>query len=641
MIGKGGMGVVYLAYDEKLKRQVALKILSAILALTPAHLERFQRTAQIAANLSHPSIVKIHQLNQDKGFAYIASEFVEGRDLAQEVARRKAALQPTWNPREAALLLAEVADALHHAHQKGVIHRDVKPGNILLDSRGRAYLTDFGLAKMLDEQGLTRTGDVAGTFLYMSPEQARSAQPNVDHRTDIFSLGVVLYELVAGVRPFSGDTREAILTALESVRPRPLWQVVPGTPRDLDVIIQRALEKRPEDRFETAADFAADLRRFAEGTRPHARPPGPWRRLRRWARRHRRAVWAGVGTSALLFSGILTGRAMRSDGLVAVEFASEPSGALVAARPLLLETGEYGAATELGSTPCRRRLRPGHYRFVFQAADGFAEASRVVGSEEPGQSIHQVIVLTPEAVEGMIQIGGGVCWSGFRRKPGVKPPVPDPPPDVYQERCVAGFYIDRTEVTNGQYGAFLRATGHGPPLFWTEELEASRRDVPVVGLTWRDARAYAEWRGKRLPTRLEWERAARGVDGRRYPWGDSLVLGRPLAEMGSFGTGLKLDALGGLDAYLAAASPVGTHPMDCTPDGLLDMLGNVLEWVDTPDIRNQGDALVAIALQRLAMGASWRSKERYIDLQNYLIAPEDTPIADANIGFRCAKSQDP
>lgn len=643
-LGRGGMGVVYLAYDEKLKRQVALKVISAILAVTESHLERFQLGARANARLSHPSIVSVYQLNHDKGLAYIVSEYIEGRDLAEEVALRKAELRPTWAPREAALLLAEVADALHHAHQNNVIHRDVKPSNILLDERSRAYLTDFGLAKILDEQGLTRTGDVAGTFFYMSPEQVRAAQAPIDHRTDVFSLGVVLYELVTGGRPFLGDTREAVLSAISSVRPKPLWQVVHGLPRDLDLIVQRALEKRPEDRYDTAADFAADLRRFAEGSRPHTRPPGPWLRLRRWMRRHPEVVWASGGTLAFLTIGILAGRATRSDGLAAVELRSNPSGAQVAVRPLLLETGEYGAPIALGSTPCRRRLAPGHYRFVFTTDDGFAEASRVIRADDPTQTIHEAVTATSKVASGMVRIEGGSFWTGIRPAHPHSPWAHDPlegSPYAFQQRSVASYYIDRTEVTNADYGEFLRATGHSPPLCWSTEMDSSRMNLPVVGVTWRDARDYAEWRGKRLPTQLEWERAARGTDGRRYPWGDSLLPERSLREIVALGQDSLSVDLSSLQAYLASVSAVGTHPLDRTPDGLLDMLGNVIEWVDTPDTRYVDSAFVAVDLQRIAKGCSWPTKLRFVDLQTFVQAPENEPTGDLDIGFRCAKSQVP
>ena len=259
LVARGGMAQVYRAHDRLLDRPVALKVLFPELSVDRAFVERFRREAQAAANLSHPNIVPVFDWGEDGGTYFIVMEFVDGQPLSQ--ALRAGGPMP---PVRVAQLGAQVAAALSYAHRHGVIHRDVKPGNVLLTEDQQAKVTDFGIARAVNtEESLTQTGAVMGTATYFSPEQAEGI--GVDSRSDIYSLGVVLYEMVAGRPPFLGDTPVSIASKHVRDRPPLLRDLNPTVPPALEAVIAKAMAKSPDLRYQTAADLQADLRRFAEG----------------------------------------------------------------------------------------------------------------------------------------------------------------------------------------------------------------------------------------------------------------------------------------------------------------------------------------------------------------------------------------
>ncbi len=278
-IGSGSYGSVYKAHDPQLNRTVAIKILRAGRLGDQEDLDRFLREARSFAQLKHPGIVTLYEIGQDDGQYYLVEEFVQGATLAARMASE------TFGAREAAELAARICDALEVAHRQGVIHRDIKPANILLDGEGRPHLTDFGLAKVEgDEKPMTHSGDILGTPAYMSPEQARGQALHVDARSDVYSLGVVLYELLTRERPFQGNRRMLILQVLED-EPRPPRQLNEKVPRDLETICLKAMAKSPGRRYGSAAELADDLRRHLAGEPIKARPQSSLERLLSWTRR--------------------------------------------------------------------------------------------------------------------------------------------------------------------------------------------------------------------------------------------------------------------------------------------------------------------------------------------------------------------
>lgn len=258
-IARGGMADVYRARDNLLDRPVALKVLFAELSVDPSFVERFRREAQNAARLSHPNIVSVYDWGEEASTYFIVMELVEGESVSS-LLRQKGALLPD----RAATIGSETASALAFAHKNGVVHRDVKPGNILIDSRGSVKVTDFGIARARNTtENLTQTGAVMGTATYFSPEQAQGLA--VDQRSDVYSLGVVLYEMVAGTPPFKGDNPVTIAYKHVRETPPPLAQVAPAVPRAYQAIVDHAMAKAPGARYASADELRNDLERFRRG----------------------------------------------------------------------------------------------------------------------------------------------------------------------------------------------------------------------------------------------------------------------------------------------------------------------------------------------------------------------------------------
>lgn len=266
-LGKGAMGAVYQAHDPNLDLLVALKVLRHDRVINEEFARRFLAEAKALGRLDHPNIVRVFNVDEDAGTVYIAMEFIEGEDLSAVMKREP------LRPADIVDMGISVADALDYAHGKGIVHRDIKPSNLLLRSDGRLKLTDFGIAHIEDIAGheKTQAGEVLGTPAYMSPEQVLGKP--VDGRSDIFSLGIILYELGTGTRPFSGDSLGAIFNAITMEEPVPAMEKNPGISQPLDRVIMRCLEKDPEKRFPTGRALADALKECLP--RATVSPPGP------------------------------------------------------------------------------------------------------------------------------------------------------------------------------------------------------------------------------------------------------------------------------------------------------------------------------------------------------------------------------
>ena len=347
-LGRGGMGVVYEALQLSLSRRVALKVLPFAATFDQRQLQRFKNEAQAAALLHHTNIVPIYAVGCERGVHFYAMQLIEGQSLALLVRqlREQAGLAtadaksagggtdmsiteaylggvvPAASPatdaqfrstaaasisitaraprggdtffQKIARLVLQAADALEHAHQVGIVHRDIKPANLLINASGTLWVADFGLAQFQADASLTRTGDLLGTFRYMSPEQAGGQRTTVDHRTDIYSLGATFYELLTLEPVFAGESRQELLFQILHTEPRPPRQINRAIPVELETIVLKALRKTPTERYASAADLADDLRRFLDNRPILARRPTAVDRLRKWSRRHPSVVVAGV-----------------------------------------------------------------------------------------------------------------------------------------------------------------------------------------------------------------------------------------------------------------------------------------------------------------------------------------------------------
>jgi len=497
-LGQGGMATVYLGTDEKLGRQVAIK---ALPPSTRAFLGsgRFQREVLLAAQLSHPHIVPLFEADEADGILFYVMEYVEGESLAERL-RREGPLPLD----EAVRITAEVGDALYYAHQRGVIHRDVKPGNIML-AHGHALVTDFGVAKLLEQASdpsdpLTGTGITVGTAEYMSPEQAGGGR--VDARADIYGLAAVLYEMLAGEPPFTGPSVQAIVARVLSERPRPIRTLRPSLATHVEEALAAGLAKLPADRPATARAFVERLSRP-----PRARALG------------RRALWGALAVPAL-------------------------AAAVWAARAII------------------------HNRR---------------GPERPAG-----MVLVPA---GLYRVGGA-------------------PGRDARTAQLGSFYIDSTEVTVAAYQRFLSAVPGVTP--WTQKPPDGR---PVTRVLWAEAEAYCGWRDPagRLPSEDEWEAAARGPQGLRYPWGDAWVPGRANA-------GAVKDTL----------APVGEFAGGVSWVGAVDLIGNAWEWTSAAGVSSDGER------GHVIKGGAFNTLPKYATAAYRVVYPEDRS-ALGNTGFRCAR----
>jgi len=591
-LGEGGMAVVYKAYDTHLEREVALKVVRTENILPKAldrTMKRFKIEARKMASLSHPNIVKVMDYGEFNGTPFLVMEYIPGGTLKQMLGK-----PIPWQM--ALQLLQPIANALSYAHQKGLVHRDVKPSNILISENGTPYLSDFGIAKVLEieeTQDLTTTGMGVGTPEYMSPEQAEGKK--VDARSDIYSLGIVLYELLTGRKPFSADTPMAVIVKqLRDPLPDPR-KFIPDLLKSIEQILFKALAKQPNDRYADMKSFGmafekalkADARTVGEVKRPETTPipeeailPGFEEHTYDGQRPARQTMpmptW--VWGLALL-------------GLVAIVM-----GVFSARGSTPLDTSPAESATFV---PTSTSTQPPTATFVPTPALG-------IGSTMVSEKDGMILMYVP----------AGKFVMGSQDGETDELPVHT----VYLD----AFWIDKTEVTNAQYKLCVQAGVCSHP----SNLSAYDKNVyanyPVMYVGWSAANNYCTWAGRRLPTEAQWEKAARGTDERTYPWGEGIDCNK--ASYHDCQDGIR---------------PVDSHPEGASPYGALDMAGNVWEWVAdwysnyyyyisptrNPTGPTEGD-------YRSIRGGSWLSFVK--DLRSSSRLEDETGYRDYIIGFRCA-----
>ena len=587
-LGRGGMAEVYKVEDTKRGVYLAMKVLREDLAEDRVFLRRFQREAHNLAKLQHPNIVRFYGLEQDGRLAFILMDYIDGTTLRGEIFDANKPL-----PKERIIeILMPVCKALHYAHQTGIVHCDVKTSNIMIDKHGKVYLADFGIARMADAATSTMVG--IGTPAYMAPELIRGENPTP--QTDIYALGIVLYEmLTGGERPFIGESASTTGTTAEKVRWEHLKLAAPS-PRTYnkavsvraEAAVLQCLEKKQGKRFTSAVALLGAL-----GGDARQLEKKPSRRMKQKAqkkdfiqkrkikptqrqsadRREKKPIWqrwylwAGLAAAAVVV--LLT-----QITPPAVEIPTPKTDTLPATTLPMLGVGSTMVSEKDAMT--MMHVPKGNFLWGSTESDQYA-----YHNEFPQRSIY-----------------------------------------------LDAFWIDQTEVSNTQYQQCV-VDGFCSLIYLTKYYnDSSYSNHPVVYVNWHDASDYCEWAGRRLPTEAEWEKAARGTDGRTYPWGEGISCSQvDYGDCNEF----------------RETSPVGYFgDAGASPYGVLDMAGNVWEWVsdwydsdyygkspaDNPTGPNSGQLRVLRGGSWSKIGSDARSANRY---KSYF--PGSMPYS---IGFRCA-----
>ena len=606
-IGRGSSGVVYRAIQRSLNRVVALKVLPLVLRANDATAERFRREAIAASKLRHPGIASVISFGEVDGTFYYAMEFVDGPSLRAVMDRawgdKALPIDPQiGDPRAIARLVAEVADALHFAHEGKVVHRDVKPHNILLDRDGRPRLIDFGLAKLLDQRSISVRGDLLGTACYMSPEQTRARQEDVDRRSDVFSLGVVMYELLARRRPFEGDSHVAIFKSIVEDETPSMRRTPVRVPGQLEKICRHALEKEPKDRFQTAHEFAVELRRFLNGEQPLFKELPIAEKLRRTLVKRRTLLVAVPVAIAIGASAMLAAQPSGPTFDVSVR-TLDGSRARLVTRQLASLSGEFaGELSDHGrGSEWTVKLPLGLHRVELVGKDGSFAEWTVFPSGDPLDNTFRARMLQAVAT--------GELLEGWARVPAAE--VDDLEHPILKSLATSHgeFLVDRAIVSNGDFRR-LQAAGWRPEFpktwikmvdHWREKPAEAIDELPIIATTVFEAQRLAVELGGRLPDMTEC--IGFTVGGRRW-WEDSP------------------ESTAGLAIELAGVSPLGVGPPDYFahavgvraveprgPFGLLHPLGNVLVHAITARVDDQG----LVTTEGSYFGLSWTSPRTRLD----------------------------
>ncbi len=645
-LGRGGMGVVWLGRDRHGK-EAAIKLLPPHLLRTGEMVERFRREALLASAVRHPGLVRVLGFGEEEGTYFLVMERVVGPSLRElldepELYRNPSSSLPNLDdPQQAAALARGIALALEAIHQAGLIHRDIKPGNILLDELGKPRLSDFGLARSSDLDRLTRSGSPLGTPHYMSPEQARARRDGIDHRSDLYSLGAVLYELLAKHPPHRGSSSHEILYSIAHRQVRPLSKAAPSAPRPLIAMTERLLRRRRRDRYRDASGLIGDLDAFLDGRPIEARPTPRLARLRESfddPRMVRRLVPGGLlgalAIGALGASSIRSAPAAPAPSTYQLVVDNAPSlGDPIEAQSWV--RGDFpGVWESIGqSQPLsegRLELPAEPVRIVLTDGEGrFAELLREPDSNSPAEWLAAPRLASPAEVNAdmVLILGGEMPFEILRMDLEVSK-------ESTAERSmeVQPFWLDRAPVSVGQWRVFCSATGRELPLAWSQDTgDPLREDQPVCGIVLGEARAYAEWAGKRLPSLVEWY-AALGAGN--FDWAEGLssavVAGHP--------TDLTTALQGRSTEAARRRFTQGAGPGQ-GPHGLEQLVGGVAERLDTPWFEPHGGQWSWQAGLSTLWTSAWHSPQptkashlRWTYLGIRAIERSD------DIGFRCAKS---
>lgn len=638
-LGSGGSATVYAGQHAVHDRVDAIKVFRLSNPFDQS-LRRLRREARTLARLDHPHVARIydagHATTPEGPVAFCVLELVEH---ALPITTYAAHVQESVDERVS--LLLQAARGVAHAHRQNVIHLDLKPTNVLVDLQGQVKIVDFGIGRIVHEQRTTETLEsrgIHGTLAYMAPEQARTEQHPVDERADVFALGVLLCELVTSRHPFA-ETDEgwtAQLRRMQRDDADPRTDVLDRLPGALRAITQRALQWDPKMRYLDATALANDLAAYLKNEPIDARAPSLRERSVRLLRKRGLAV---TSTCVLLVSVALFVMTMLHPGgsfgaiptltVTALSASGAPiNNAEVYLVPIDPASRLAGPPVWLAVDPKEQPIEyEGLARIAVVSSAGFAECTRSFD----GRASHTIKVRIPEAT------GKAPKRMRFMPRGWYRVGKPEAGAPGFAERLVelAPFWIDKHEVSNAAYMRFCDETGHAWPRIWGEEYDSAWDNLPVIEVSLRDAKAFAEWNGKRLPTDVEWEAAARSPDGRDFPWGDEpptsahAVLRDPATRL----PGTRAERLRFyLDTVVAVDSIDGYE--DTSPNGCLHLYGNVTEWTESMIGGLAGGTTLAIF-----KGDFWgrsRPDEPAYRLCDYFGAlPARPPIG---VGFRCVRS---
>ena len=600
MIGRGGMGCIYHVRDNALHEEVALKTLLPQFIRDKMVVERFFNEARIARALSHPNIVRVHDIGVTGDIIYISMELVRGKSLRSML---ETSVTEDYIPFKQALKITDqLCAALEYAHRH-TIHRDIKPENVMVCDDGTVKLMDFGISKLMDSSRLTGTSIIMGTPMYMSPEQLRNSA-NVDARADIYSVGVMLYELLTGNLP----------TSLS----KPASQITRGIPAAIDSIVAKCVEPDPEKRFQSASDLRAALEQFVtDGKAARTRRTRAGTIVDKSGELAEAAPWGRRIVGAVLIAAIA---GLTAAGFYTLEVARRAQVEKALAATALPQIDQEPGQIFKQLTELRGRLRnllaetAGRDKFaadVLTAADLAWEKAAAAAALDPATAM--------EAAQIALQsyLGPLVTPQGMVFVPPGNTLIAGTPVTVY------GFFMDAAEVTVADYRRFCDDANWTPPY---DDLASAPQDIPVSGVTFYDALAYAAWAKKSLPTESQWARAAYGDTSLFYPWA-----GVAWQESAA-------NTFDGDDGHEFAA-PVKSFQTDKSWTGCYDMVGNVAEWTrsiysDAPyDPADGREDLAAItfATQLTIRGGSFMGKETTLQTR----VPYAYEGAWENLGFRC------
>jgi serine/threonine-protein kinase len=672
-LGEGGMAAVYKAYQAVMDRYVALKILPRHFAADPQFVGRFEQEAKVIAKLQHVHILPVHDFGTEDGYTYIVMPYVETGTIAELLHGKPLPLKQIRK------IITQVADALGHAHARGLVHRDVKPSNILIDEDGNSLLTDFGIAKMVEATiQFTQTGAILGTPAYMSPEQIKGE--TLDGRSDIYSLGVVMYEMATGRPPYRAETPPAIFVKhLHDPLPPPR-SFNPELPQNLERVILKTLAKDQNDRYASVSEMSQAIQSaIPEVSLPETLvktpEPDPDETI----------VEAYVGVQEEMphtevevepdvlepaIESVIEREPLKLPGGLSRVALIGGAGVIfigMAIVAVLLFGGNGGGTEDPGGTkipptnPFEPTLQP------------TLEATQIIETQQPEQFTQTPTPTQPQAGALLTNPPDGAelayvptgCFSMGATKEDNEYVLARESP--VHEVCLDGYWVYRTEVTVEQFRSFVGDTGYitvaehlGYGVVYTQFDDGSYGWERTPGTTWRhprgldypsspgnhpvdqvtveDAAEYCEWAGWRLPTEAEWEHAARGPANSLYPWGNAIPNGSfsNICDINCPG----LDEETPLDDGYPRAAPVGSFPPNSF--GLYDMAGNVWEWVtdwygDYSAAGQDNPTGPVSGTERLARGGSWGYGEGGAR-STYRHRPGEEPIE--TVGFRCVGTQE-